>query len=161
MKRFIFAVALLGAWPLGAQDTTPVSFAPLPEGNNGIAAKYLNDAGIENDPSVLFYDDFEQPAVRFTNNWGGTVLTQQPQNVRGGKQALECALPYPRPNKETGKGVSVRYKDGWDTLHLRYYAKYSRETELYHGGTHNGGGIGALAPGLPDAQTGVPAAGKS
>src|SRR5689334_22449805 len=102
MNRFILAGALLAALPLGAQDTAPMTFAPLPEGNNGIAAKYLNDAGIENDPSVLFFDDFELPAVRFTNNWGGTLLTQQPQNVRGGKQALECALPYPRATKETG-----------------------------------------------------------
>ncbi|RPH46609.1 MAG: hypothetical protein EHM91_07005, partial [Planctomycetota bacterium] len=136
-----------------------MTFAPLPEGNNGIASKYLNDAGIEHDSSVLFYDDFELPAVRFTNNWGGTVLTQQPQNVRGGKQALECSLPYPRPNKETGKGVSFK-PPPQDTIFFRYYAKYSRETELYHGGTHNGGGVGATAPGVPEAEPGVPADGR-
>jgi hypothetical protein len=161
MKRFFLAGALLASMPLGAQDTIPTMFAPLPEGNNGIAAKYLNDSGIENDPSVVFFDDFELPAVRFHNNWGGTVLTQQPQNVRGGKQALECTLPYPRQNKETGKGVAARFKEGWDILHLRYYAKFSRETELYHGGTHDGGCINALAPGQPDASPGIPADGRS
>ncbi len=160
MKRFFLAGAFIASIPLGAQDTTPMTFAPLPEGNNGIAAKYLNDAGIEGDSSVLFTDDFELSAVRFSNNWGGTVLTQQPHNVHGGKQSLECTLPYPRPNKETGKGVGYALKDGQDVLFLRYYAKYSRETELYHGGTHNGGAIGAVAPGVPEAEPGVPADGR-
>jgi hypothetical protein len=148
-----------GAGGLSAQDTRS-ALASLPEGNSGIASKYPGDAGIERDPSVVFTEDFEG-ALRFDNNWGGINLNPAPENVHGGKHALETILPYPRTTKETGKGVTFHFKEGLDTVHLRYYAKYGKTTELYHGGTHNGGGIGATAPGVPDAQPGVPADGKN
>src|SRR6185503_5830103 len=72
-----------------------------------------------------------------------------------------CSLPSHQPGQEIGKGVSVYLKEGFDTLHYRYYAKYGKTTELYHGATHNGGGIGATAPGVPEAQPGVPADGRN
>jgi len=158
LERVLIAVLLL------AQDTTTTSrplFPALPEGNNGIAAKYLGDVGIDRDPSVVLFDDFEGSAVRFDNNWGGIVLTSKPENVHGGKQAMECAIGHPRSAKETGLGVNHHFKEGYDTLHLRYYAKFGRTTELWHGGTHDGGGIGAVAPGQPDASPGIPADGRS
>ena len=122
LERSLIAFLLLGA-TLAAQDTTtrPL-FPPLPEGNNGIAAKYLGDVGIDRDPSVVLADDFENPAFKFDNNWGGIVLTPKPENVHGGKQAMECAIGYPRKTKETGLGVNHHFKEGYDTLFLRYYA---------------------------------------
>ncbi|HEX7901951.1 MAG TPA: hypothetical protein VF950_29600 [Planctomycetota bacterium] len=153
-----FAVFLLaGLFP---QEGTRSALPPLPEGHAGIAGKYPGDAGIERDPDVVFFEDFEAPALRFDNNWGGINLNPAPENVHGGKRALDVSLPYPRPNKETGKGVAFHLKEGLDTLHLRYYAKYGKNTELYHGATHNGGGIGATAPGVPEAEPGVPADGR-
>jgi len=158
-----FAVGLLfvlGVGGLSAQEPTRVALPPLPEGSNGIAGKYPGDAGIERDPAVVFFDDFEAAALRFDNNWGGINLNPSPENVHSGKHALETTLPYPRPNKETGKGVNFHFKEGFDLLHLRYYAKYGKNTELYHGATHNGGGMGATAPGVPEAEPGVPADGR-
>jgi len=152
---------LLGTGGLTAQEGTRAAAAPLPEGNNGIAAKYPGDSGIGRDVDVVFADDFEGAATRFDNNWGGIAYTQTPENVHGGKRAMELILPYPRPNKETGKGVNLHFKEGFDTLHLRYYAKYGKNTELYHGGTHNGGAILARAPGVPDAKPGIPADGRN
>ena len=115
-----------------SQDTTTSRpmFPPLPEGNNGLAAKYLGDVGLDRDPSVVLFDDFEGSAVRFDNNFGGTVLTPRTENVHAGKQALELTLPYPRTTKETGMGINHHFKEGYDTLHLRYYAKFGRTTEL-------------------------------
>jgi len=163
LERGLLAVLLL-APTLVAQDTTAAPrpmFAALPEGNNGLASKYLGDVGIDRDPAVVLVDDFEGSAVRFDNNWGGIVLTPKPENVHGGKQAMECAIGYPRSTKESGLGVNHHFKEGYDTLFLRYYAKFGKTTELWHGGTHDGGGIGACAPGVPDAQPGVPADGRS
>src|SRR5215831_16024169 len=162
LERVLLVLLLCGS-VLPAQETTATkpTFAPLPEGNNGIASKYLGDAGIERDPSVVLADDFEGSAVRFDNNFGGTVLTTKSENVHGGKQALELTLPYPRRTKETGMGINHHFKEGYDTLHLRYYAKFGRATELYHGGTHDGGAICARAPGVPDAKPGIPADGRN
>lgn len=153
----LMSALLLQAGAAAAQETP----RPLPEGNSGIASKYPGDAGIDRHEDVVFSDDFESGATRFENNWGGIVLTPQPENVHGGKRALECVLPWPRPNKETGLGVNHRFKEGFDTLHLRYYAKFGKDTELYHGGTHDGGAILARAPGVPDAKPGVPANGRN
>jgi len=146
---------------LSAQDTRTTSLQSLPEGNNGIASKYPGDVGITRDPNVLFTDDFEGGSTGFDNNWGGIDYTTIPENVNGGKRAAELTLPYPRTSKETGKGFNYHFKQGYDVLHLRYYAKYSKTTELYHGGTHNGGAILARAPGVPDAKPGIPADGKN
>jgi hypothetical protein len=158
------AVGMCGvlSWSGGgvsAQDTRS-ALPSLPEGPSGIASRYPADAGIERDPAVVFFDDFEGP-LRFDNNWGGIGLNPAPENVHGGKHALDVTLPYPRPAKEFGKGVTFHLKEPVDTLHLRYYAKYGKTTELFHGATHNGGGIGATAPGVPDAQPGVPADGRN
>jgi hypothetical protein len=108
---------LLIAFLLFAQDTTPTRplFPALPEGNNGIAAKYLGDVGIDRDPSVVLFDDFEGSAVRFDNNWGGIVLTPKTENVHGGKQAMECAIGYPRKDKGDRLGVNHHFKEGYDT----------------------------------------------
>src|SRR5262245_11765148 len=144
-----------------AQEGSRPAFPPLPEGPTGIASKYPGDTRIENDPAVVCVGDFEAGSLRFENSWGGATLTAQAENVHSGKKALEFALPYPRPNKETGTGVNHRFKEGFDTLHLRYYAKFGKNTELYHGATHDGGAILARAPGVPDAKPGIPADGKN
>src|SRR5262245_62664242 len=110
LERVVLAL-LLFTPALSAQDTTsrPL-FAPLPEGNNGIASKYVGDVGLDRDPAVVLFDDFEGSAVRFDNNFGGTVLTPRSENVHAGKQALELSVPYPRTTKETGEGVNHHFK---------------------------------------------------
>ena len=161
LERVVIALLLFTPALLAQDTTTRPIFAPLPEGNNGIAARYLGDVGIDQDPAVVLFDNFEGSVVKFDNNWGGIVLTPKPENVHGGKQAMECAIGYPRSAKETGLGVNHHFKEGYDTLHLRYYAKFGKTTELWHGGTHDVGGIGAVAPGQPDASPGIPADGRS
>jgi hypothetical protein len=161
-RPFRVALLILGtvAGGASAQDTRP-GLTSLPEGNSGIASMYPGDAGIERDPAVVFADNFEAGTTGFDNIWGGTVYATAPENVNNGKRAIEFTLPYPRSTKETGKGANFHFKEGHDVLFFRYYAKYSKTTELYHGGTHNGGAILARAPGVPDAKPGIPADGKN
>ena len=35
----------------------------MPEGNAGISAKYVGDRGIESDPNVVFFEDFNKPSL--------------------------------------------------------------------------------------------------
>lgn len=138
----------------------------LPEGNRGIAAKYPQDRGIERDPAVVFADDFEameadrfapgyrkQKGKKWDNAYGPTRITQQAENVHSGKKALEVAMGRPQ-----GMGAARYFKKGFETLHVRYYAKYAK---MFPGSHHTGMSISARAPGVPDACPGVRANGRN
>jgi len=145
----------------------------LPEGD-GIAAKYPGDRDIEQDPAVVFADDFEttetgiMPAgfrknheKKWDNSGGPCRITDQPDNVHSGRKALELTLVRGDLHTPVGAGVQKHFEDGFDTLFLRYYAMFGRDTEVYHGGAHNGGNIDARAPGMPQACPGVRADGSN
>ena len=67
----------------------------------GIAAKYPGDQGIENDPDVIFADDFESytDASKLWDRWDNTFqqsltrIATEAGNFYGGKQAVEFTLP--------------------------------------------------------------------
>ena len=141
----------------------------LPEGS-GIAANYPGDKGIEKDSAVVFADDFETtPAGRLPDGyrkgdekkWDGStrcLVTDQAANVHSGTRSLEMTIARPGP-QPAGCGVQKNFEEGFDTLFLRYYAKFDKDNDLYHGGAHNGGTIDARPPGLPLASPGVRANG--
>jgi hypothetical protein len=138
-----------------------VMYSVLPEGNNGIAAKHPGDAGIATDPAVIFADDFEnytQPA-QISNRWDAVYqkqyvgLTNIPQNVFGGKQALEFTLPQQK--NELSDGTDKLLSPERDVLFLRYYAKFHSPYDVV-GSSHNGSSIsahyftnGMATPGVP------------
>jgi hypothetical protein len=74
---------------------------------------------------------------------------------------MELKLLRPSPKPEAGLGFTHHLAQGFDTLFLRYYAKFAKDADLYHGGTHDGGSICARAPGVPDAKPGIPADGRN
>jgi hypothetical protein len=145
----------------------------LPQGD-GLAADYPGDEDIEQDAAVVFYDGFESNEVgplpggrrrgnekRWDNSSGNWIVTDDPALVHGGRgHALEVNIPRPGP-KPAGAGADKHFTEGFDTLFLRYYANFAAENELYHGGAHNGGGIAARAPGVPQACPGVRADGSN
>ncbi len=119
--------------------------APLPEGNAGIAARYLNDAGISTDTDVVFTEDFENISgsslternSAFDAVYGENAITQEAANVHGGKKAVE------RIHTSSSSFGAVKYiGNGFETVHLRYYMKYHEEFPGCH---HTGGGIYAAA----------------
>jgi len=76
-----------------ALTRTALAADPLPEGDQGIAAKYPGDAGIDADPAVVFADDFEgyQDASQLPTRWDAGVyqvdqirLATEPENVFAG-----------------------------------------------------------------------------
>jgi hypothetical protein len=122
---------------------------PLPEGSSGIAASYPGDKGIAGDPKVVFADDFEAVSgtklsvagSKWDNVYGDLVITQQSQNVHGGKKAIEITQTQPASN-----GAWRDFKQsGFDTLFVRYYMKYHAQFPGCH---HTGMIIMAGAPGV-------------
>jgi hypothetical protein len=145
----------------------------LPEGD-GIAARYPGDKGIERDPAVVFADDFETTAAGplphgyrkrdeklWDNSGGDCRITEEPENVHSGMKALQMTIVRPGSGQPGGAGVDKYFEEGFDTLFLRYYAKFDKDNDLYHGGAHNGGCIDARAPGMPWACPGMRADGSN
>ena len=138
----------------------------LPEGT-GIASKSRHDGGIIESPAVIFVDDFEDEGTlekRWNQKWsnGGIIeLTESADQAHRGKRALRATLSRPG-DQSCSVGIRKFLEKGHDTLFFRYYAKYSRETDLYHGSTHNAGSIAARLPGeLDQSYAGVFPDGKN
>ena len=81
------------------------------------AAKYPGDAGIGEDPAVVFVDDFEIAQIgplpggsrkgdekKWDNSGGLCTITQQAGNVHSGSKALEMTIVRP-DTKPGGAGV--------------------------------------------------------
>ena len=184
MRRFaMFCVALLvagcsddGAQPAtdaSTDGTTPVPDGALPDGGSdpdagggGIAAKYPGDKGIENDPDVIFADDFESyaQATDLTKKWDNyfqqsdTKIVTDPANVKAGKQALE--FTEPQGTTEVSNAVQKILTTELDQLYLRFYSKFDKNFDI-SGSSHNGGGISAHYFQGNNATPGVPANGTN
>jgi hypothetical protein len=117
--------------------------ARLPEGD-GVAAKYPGDIGIEEDPAVVFADGFEdieddaiaegtkkQKGKKWDSTFNRLVITREPENVHSGRQAVEITHTQPANHNAVKK-----FGEGYDTLFVRYYMKYSKEfAGCHHTGT--------------------------
>jgi hypothetical protein len=81
---------------------------------DGIASRYPNDVGIENDPDVILFDGFESytsPSQLFTKwdqagSQANLRIATEPGNYVGGHKSLEMKLPI-RAN-ETSNSVAKR-----------------------------------------------------
>lgn len=139
----------------------------LPEGNEGIAGRYPGDAGIERDERVLFADGFEEaecpPGEKWTGQWFSgcrVAVTRGKGEAHSGRKALEMTAMRPSP-EAVGCGVEKILWEGEDVLFWRYYMKFGKDSEFFHGGAHNGAGIDARRPGLGKATPGTRADGTN
>ena len=133
-----------------------LSAAPLPDGNNGIAARYPFDAGIASDPAVIFADDFESyaSAAGLTGKWSEAYhaanirIAAEAANVWHGGKSLEFTVPL--TNSEVSNTVAKIVNPGRSTLFLRYYARFDPGFNVL-GSSHNGSTISAryCCPGVP------------
>jgi hypothetical protein len=100
----------------------------------GIAQRYPHDVGIENDPRVLLYENFEsvtQPVqLRKSNggqwDWAGnlhtTRIASEPGNFYAGRKALEMLLPI--ASHEQQNVVLKRISPEEPVLYVRAYEKW-------------------------------------
>jgi hypothetical protein len=138
--------------------------APCGGGGSGIAAAYPNDEGIENDPRVIFADDFEGYAsggeldTRWDAVYNMTGITTDADHVYLGGKALEFTAPV--RGSELSNGVAKVLTNELDTLFLRWYSKFDPSFDIT-GSSHNGGGISAHYFVNGNATPGVPADGTN
>jgi hypothetical protein len=124
------------------------SAEPLPEGNNGIAARYPGDVGIGSDPAVIFAEDFESygNAAGLPSKWNEAYHTaniriaRESGNFYRGQQALEFTVPQQRD--QVSNAVIKYVNPERDILFLRYYAKFDGGFNVL-GSSHNGSSISA------------------
>jgi hypothetical protein len=111
----------------------------------GIAVKYPGDEGIENDPDVLFAENFEADSIKeIVKHWDeasnkdGKVLQLSddvPANSSG-KHSLQMTATLGENN---GGHLYVNLKRGVDTVFARFYVKFADDAEYIHHFVHIGG----------------------
>ena len=114
----------------------------------GIAAKYLNDAGIEKDPAVILHEDFEGADLD-KKRWpsisgaGGPLgITRDSNNVFGGKGALQITATL---GKNTGGHLFRRFEKGYEQLYARFCVKFAPDCDYIHHFVH----MAAELPAVP------------
>jgi len=150
-----------------APHASAQTFAPLPQGNTGIAARYPGDVGIAGDSAVIFADNFESyaNASGLAANWNGGVyhnvrIAAESDNVYAGTQALEFRSPQQTQELSNGVGRELDKSHEVDMLFLRYYTKFDESFDIW-GSCHNGGGMSAYYFVDGNATPGVPADGTN
>src|SRR5262245_57739753 len=98
------------------------------QGEEGLATKYPGDHGIENDPAVLFTENFESGGFQ---NWdrvrGGAKVTGH--NPNSGNSCAE--MPMVR-GKGTGSDAIKWFMPGSDVVYARFYVKFSADYQYCH-----------------------------
>ncbi len=134
---------------------------------SGIAAKYPGDEGIENDPRVLFVEDFETGTVEEIGaRWGHIYLRENislSQDVHGGS-------PGERSIHIRNNGHLFTHPRGVDTMYARFYVKFHEKTGYIHHFVHlvadrnpkpwPKGGAGETPPGDEKFSTGIEPTGR-
>lgn len=161
-----YAMAV-GVVILAAGLVRPVLAAdPLPEGDMGIAAHYVDDEGIEGDLQVIFFDDFEDyvQSSDLDQNWESVhqydqiTFATEAENVFAGDQSLQFTVP--QQDQELSNGTTKWVSPELDVLFLRYYSKFSAPYDVT-GSSHNGSMISAHYYEGHQATPGIPADGTN
>lgn len=151
----VLALAVLGT--VSAADADSRAFP-----QEGIAAAYPGDAGIGNDPRVIFTEDFEQDSLEtlwvrwesISDKPGMTFSSEVPGHS-GGKQSLLM-------ERTEGSGAALYRRlvnpaggFGHDRVFARYYVKFAPDCgEIHHFGTCLGGNLPATP--WPSVKAGQP-----
>ncbi len=123
-------VAPAGALAADLPENT-ARHSQLPQGE-GLAADYVLDEGIEQDPSVIFAEAFETGQYEKwdeVRNDGGRVLSLvADEDPRVGARSLKVTATLRR---NTGGGMTKWFESS-DTLYIRFYVKFSANCDYVH-----------------------------
>ncbi len=113
--------------------------------NQGIAARYPGDEGIEEDETVVFHETFEDGTIgnldqRWTSisNKDLSVLSFVSDSVPGspGKRSLRMKATK---GQNTGGHLWKLLEPGYDKLYARFYVKFAPDAPYVHHFVHMGG----------------------
>jgi hypothetical protein len=137
-RGFIFVIALLVATPARAIEPSN----PLPEGP-GLAAKYPGDVGIDQDPKVVFVENFEQPTFEaVAKRWESVShpelmsLSDDKPSASGGRKSL---LVRHVGGESDGGHLYRRLQPGYERLFVRFHVKFAEDCNPIHHFFHVGG----------------------
>ena len=99
----------------------------------GISAKYPGDEGIENDPRVLFVEDFETGDAKEAGARWGNV--SKPENMAF-PEDVHANSPGKRSHRIAENGHLYTHTRGVDRLHARFYVKFHEKTGYIHHFVH-------------------------
>jgi len=121
-----------------------VANAQLPEGDDGIAAQHPGDVGIEDNPSVLFVERFDQDTLEETALRWETVSRSEDMSfsddVPEGSGDPQSLLMTHVGGQGTGGQFYRRLPPGHDQVFARFYVKFDPDCwAIHHFGTHLGG----------------------
>jgi hypothetical protein len=136
----MFAVCPSGPVANGQEEAAAQD--ALPEGDNGLAARYPGDAGIEQDPDVIFVENFEadsRDALQGDWNEFNNEITSLSDDVPPGSTGKRSLLFTHVGGKGTGGHLYKSFKPGFDQLYLRFYVKFDPACAPIHHFVHLGG----------------------
>jgi hypothetical protein len=136
MRRFLIQVLGLTAILLMMSGVTMAQVSSLNSGY-GLAALYPGDDGIQDDPKVVFFENFEVGNLQqIKDKWGyakdGGVLSLVEEGPEGsvGSTALQMASTV---NKHTGGELYKTFPGSkWEQIYLRFYVKFEKGHGFLH-----------------------------
>jgi hypothetical protein len=135
----VLACAL--GWP-GTPDLH-ADESPLPEGQQGIAARYPGDRGIEADAGVVFAELFdaesvEQVAARWESTQGQEIMSLSSDVPPGSTGGTSLLITHTGGDGDGGH-LYRRLEPGYEKLHYRFYVKFAEDCAPIHHFFHVGG----------------------
>lgn len=118
--------------------------AALPP-SEGIASTYPGDVGLGAHPSVIFFEDFEDPTVEtLSDGWDNATRNEffvlhadTPAGSPAGSQSLRMEVPGGSGTTGVTLYESLPNQEG--TVFIRYYARYNNTSQYHHSGMWTGG----------------------
>lgn len=131
-----------GTASTAAQGTGNASTTTSSGSGAGIAAAYPGDAGIENDPAVVWAEMFEEGSVDgvtsryddFKNPDGMSLVADVPAGSSG-----SAAMKLTAGDGADATDFYKMFPQGYDELYVRWYAKYDAGGQWHHTGVWFGG----------------------
>jgi hypothetical protein len=143
----VLCVATLSEKLIAQSGKTPTDALEDKPGFLGIAARYPCDEGIEQDPAVVFSDNFESDSVAdLSQRWTSILnpksdvlkLLDDTTAVTTGKRCLEMKATK---GQNTGGHLWKLLDTGYDQLYARFYCKFAPDAPYVHHFAAMGGRI--------------------
>jgi hypothetical protein len=117
---------------------------PPPPPSGGISALYPGDVGIENNPNVVFSEQFEEGSIaNIVPRWGdvkGESTMRLVTDVPPGSPAGHAlSIPWVGGVNDGGHLYKILNPAVNDVLYIRYYIKYPTDGVSHHSGIWTGG----------------------
>ncbi len=108
-----------------------------------LASRYPGDEGIEEDPAVVFAEDFEADSIETVwSRWESVqnkgIMSLSPE-VPAGSTGTRSLLMSHVGGRSTGGHLYRRLLPGYDKLHVRFYVRFDPDCAPLHHFVHMGG----------------------